>query len=262
MCNKGFSLLELSIVLVIIGLIAGGIVAGSSMIRAAELRAAITELQQYKTAINTFRDKYLGLPGDLKNAGAFWEYPSSSASNCPTTAGTSTETCDGNGDGSIDSGSAAQFSEEYMFWQHLANAGLINGTFTGMAGAGSGSNTDPDDNSPASKLSGATWSVETHDNSSGSLTWPFHLNFGNNLILGEACSFNTHYSRCPYFAPEEAWNIDKKIDDGKPAQGNITIDGSASVANCTTSANDTDFTGDYQLDNPDIGCSMRFIKAF
>jgi len=68
MKSAGFSLLELSIVLVIIGLIAGGIVAGSSMIRAAELRAVLTELTQYQTATNTFRDKYLGLPGDLRNA--------------------------------------------------------------------------------------------------------------------------------------------------------------------------------------------------
>jgi|GEM_PF-3995865 len=59
--SRGFSLLELSI-----GLIAGGIVAGAAMIRAAELRALITEQEQYKTAVNTFRDKYLGLPGDLK----------------------------------------------------------------------------------------------------------------------------------------------------------------------------------------------------
>lgn len=56
--KRGFSLVELSIVLVILGLLTGGILAGQSLIRAAELRAVSTEYSRYATAVQSFRDKY------------------------------------------------------------------------------------------------------------------------------------------------------------------------------------------------------------
>jgi len=129
--NKcAFSLLELSIVLVIIGLIAGGIVSGANMIRAAEVRAVITETQRYMTSVNTFRDKYLGVPGDLKNAEAFW----GSMTNCgaASPSGTGTQTCNGDGDGIVEPAAAAlQTGENFGIWQHLSNAGLIEGVYSG-----------------------------------------------------------------------------------------------------------------------------------
>jgi prepilin-type N-terminal cleavage/methylation domain-containing protein len=63
--RSGFTLIELSIVLVIIGLIAGGVLVGRDLIEAARIRQQITEIEQFKTAVNTFRIKYNGLPGDL-----------------------------------------------------------------------------------------------------------------------------------------------------------------------------------------------------
>ena len=135
--NTGFSLLELSIVLVIIGLIAGGIVAGSAMIRAAELRAVITEVNKFQTSVHTFKDKYLGIPADLKNATSFWGAAHATPATCLSTVGTGTETCNGNGDGRVDRGLVlSNYSESFMFWQHLANAELIEGTYSGIAGPG------------------------------------------------------------------------------------------------------------------------------
>lgn len=69
---RGFSLVELSIVLVILGLLTGGILAGQSLIRASELRSVSTELQRYSSAIYSFRDQYMALPGDMLNATSFW----------------------------------------------------------------------------------------------------------------------------------------------------------------------------------------------
>src|ERR1019366_6843373 len=69
--TAGFTLIEMSIVLVIIGLIVGSVLVGRDLIRAAELRSVISEVEKYKTAVMTFKGKYDCLPGDCANATTF-----------------------------------------------------------------------------------------------------------------------------------------------------------------------------------------------
>ena len=73
--KKAFSLVELSIVLVILGLLVGGILSGQSLIRAAQLRSVTADYTRFVTAVNTFRDKYFALPGDMTNAQSVWGVP-------------------------------------------------------------------------------------------------------------------------------------------------------------------------------------------
>jgi len=210
--NKAFSLLELSIVLVIIGLIAGGIVAGASMIRAAELRSVITEFNQYQTAVNTFRDKYLGLPGDLRNAEAFW----GSMTNCgaASPSGTGTQTCNGDGDGQLlPPATGSQTGEYFTFWQQLANAGLIAGTYTAIAGSVSHLDHILDENAPASKLGGAGWGIKFATSSDAN--W-FDGKTGNTYRFGARFTGDGELKSAITTATE-TWNVDKKIDDGMPA---------------------------------------------
>src|SRR5665213_3372659 len=68
--RQGFTLIELSIVLVIIGLIVGGILVGRDMIEAAKVRATVSQYEKFITAANTFKLKYGDLPGDLTTAEA------------------------------------------------------------------------------------------------------------------------------------------------------------------------------------------------
>ncbi len=63
--NKGFTLIELSIVLVIIGLLVGGVLVGQDLIKAAETRAQISQIEKYNSAVNTFRIKFNAIPGDM-----------------------------------------------------------------------------------------------------------------------------------------------------------------------------------------------------
>lgn len=68
--NKGFSLIELSIVLIIMGLLVAGITGGASLIKTAQLRSVVTESNTYRTAYNTFYSQYNRVPGattDLPN---------------------------------------------------------------------------------------------------------------------------------------------------------------------------------------------------
>ncbi len=260
MKRTAFSLVELSIVLVILGLLTGGILAGQSLIRAAELRAVSTEYARWVTATQSFRDKYFQLPGDMNNAQSFWGAPGTGT--CPTGTMTGTQTCNGNGDWHIDPAAAAsQSGEMATYWQHLANAGLIEGTYTGVMGAGSSQETDIRVNTPPSKMNSAGWSVQYI----GVLTNGNFMNigdYGNVLFFGAAASSQKTFA--PILKPEEAWNIDTKLDDGKPGTGKVMTLKTSSpswATGCATNDNG-DGTNAYALSTTSIVCPLIFVRAF
>lgn len=111
--QSGFSLVELSIVLVILGLLTGGILGGQALIRAAELRTAMSDYSRYTAAVMSFREKYFALPGDMTNATAFWGDNNTVCPDAGITNGTP-GTCNGNGDSNWGSQ-----TEQFLVWQHL-----------------------------------------------------------------------------------------------------------------------------------------------
>jgi prepilin-type N-terminal cleavage/methylation domain-containing protein len=64
LATKGFTLVELSIVIIIIGFLIAGIAGGQSLIASAKLHSIITEVQSLQTASRVFTEQYGGLPGD------------------------------------------------------------------------------------------------------------------------------------------------------------------------------------------------------
>lgn len=257
--RHGFSLVELSIVLVILGLLTGGILAGQSLIRASELRAVSSEFGRYVTAMQSFRDKYFALPGDMSNATKFW----GTATNCPgtDTQGSSVVTCDGDGNGNITD--SANSKEPFRAWQHLANAGLIEGSYDGVSSDSVQSWSPSRTNSPASKIDGnGVWTVYHGDNSAGSFSGNFFaVNYRNFFLLGGA--YPGLWPANSVLKPEEAWNIDTKMDDGIPGRGKVigvyyTYD---QGLNCTTAANSSDFASTYKLDQGGKTCGLIFSNA-
>ncbi len=261
--TNGFSLVELSIVLVILGLLTGGILTGQNLIRAAELRSIVTEFQNYQTAVYTFRDKYFALPGDMTNATDFW----GTATGCPND-GTTSGVCNGNGDGVIASASGAMIHhcENQEFWRHLAKAGLIEGNYTTNVAANCYIHAEAIGVTfPRTKLSnvGVTVSYAGTIVTSGSFPGNFMYpgNYEHIFMFGQPGMVNGLTARRG-FATEEAWNIDTKIDDGKPAYGNVTSILLGPYDNtCATSATPTSAEYDLSNDNSDQ-CTLIIKTGF
>jgi prepilin-type N-terminal cleavage/methylation domain-containing protein len=111
----GFTLVEIAIVLVIIGLLLGGILKGQEMITQAKIKNVINDFNGITAAVNSYRDRYRTLPGDDSGAVARWG------------VGTTT---DGDGNGVVSgtySASGTPAVETQLFWQHLRLAGFVQG---------------------------------------------------------------------------------------------------------------------------------------
>lgn len=254
--RKGFSLVELSIVLVILGLLVGGVLSGQSLIRAAELRSVSTDFTRYSTSIYTFRDKYFALPGDMANATSFWGKQNAGTENCTgdaAAAGTP-GTCNGNGDGLINIG-----SEGHRAWQQLALAGLIEGSYTGYNGGGTGCGSLCDSvagvNVPKARLGNGGYSfIRTGQDTVGDAASAFSTQLGSNwtgfILGGKVADF---YYFAALLKPEEAWNVDTKIDDGKPQYGSIHTH-----RNMTCTTTNDPATAAYALNITSAACNLIY----
>jgi prepilin-type N-terminal cleavage/methylation domain-containing protein len=258
--QHGFTLIELSMVLVIIALLTGGIFMAQSLIRQSQLRAVATEFDTYRKAIGEFRDKYYGLPGDITTAEGIW----GADAGCPGTSSTTvvkTATCNGDGNGSIgsstSSGLLSNQHEWFRAWQQLSNAGLMNGKFTGAPGDKSLSAALPKVNVPESKLIGAGWTLNFMLLNSNSMLWADQ--YGHLLNLGAAVEGD--YTRGAIMTPDEAVNIDTKIDDGKPGTGIIRAWRTTILSDCTKNDNAQSgaiYNGTFQ----DRACSLVFLLGY
>jgi prepilin-type N-terminal cleavage/methylation domain-containing protein len=214
--NSGFTLIELSIVLVIIGLLAGGVLVGQTLIKAAAIRSTLSQFDQFNTAANTFRLKYNCLPGDCATATSKGMGLMNGACNSGGSNG------DGNkiigydtgylfnpGDGTL------AWLEVGLFWWHLSEAGLLGQKVSADACA-------MRDRNVASKLGSNVWWVGYMGTT---MFWPDWEGLGANVFIlagpHPPCGFwscgATVYSEG--LKVEEASSIDRKVDDGLPHRG-------------------------------------------
>lgn len=213
--QQGFTLVEMSIVLVIIGLIVGGVLLGQDLIRQGEITSLTTQVDQYQTAVNTFQVKYNAFPGDLASA---------------NTIITGAVDSKGNNDGVLDSGSlptsypttiGSDASNEFLgFWNQLGAAGMIEGAFSASTASlilpNNSTGTQP--NAPGLKTGrGGFFAYGMPDRK-------------NYMQLGVMAAASTTITTANNLRPDEAFGIDKKIDDGNPNSGNILARGAGAAA--------------------------------
>lgn len=132
--QRGFTLVEIAIVLVIIGLLLGGVLKGQEMIENARIKSVVADMNGISAAYNSYIDRYRSIPGD-EVAGTL------TGRGWPGTAA-------GDGDGVLDTAPAATFAntalEQGAMWRSLRASGLTSGdplaptTPAGLPRAGTG----------------------------------------------------------------------------------------------------------------------------
>ncbi len=245
--HRGFTLIELSIVLVIIGLVVGGVLVGRDLIKAAEIRAQISQIEKYNTAVHTFKLKYNGIPGDLSYtvAGSY---------------GFVNDHCDGaigarDGNGILESYPPPYDLDQFfggpaLFWEDLSYSGLIKETFP--ANGGAIQTCWYVVNSVLTLDSGLLYVgnfIPTAAINGGNFIHVYAINginyFGLSGVTGTQPPNQWVMQSTRKLAVITAYNIDTKIDDGFPLTGIVTtkyLSNSRTIISSPNSATDSTTT--------------------
>lgn len=231
--HTAFTLIELAIVLVIIGLVIGGVLVGRSLIEAATVQKQLRQIGSFNAAALTFKLKFNGLPGDLPAPGNYGLFTPSGSGGAGL----------GNNDGYITSAgvtasstiNGAQFTGEVMlFWRHLSEAGLIEGNYADdiIAGAPYGT---VGTSFPHTVLSSDLGLVlitggDIGSGVGGMTAVPGNTHFyylGAQTSTSDTARYGSyqplHTGQEGAFLPTTAKMLDEKMDDGKPLLGKVQI---------------------------------------
>ncbi len=202
--QSGFTLVEIAIVLVIIGLLLGGILKGQELINSAKVKAMVNDMKLVATQVYGYQDRFKAMPGDDPRA----------TGNLGGTAATAATPAASLANGRIEGNwnSVLNTDEAFLFWQHVRFANLATGTTDITAldyrplnseNGNLGITSAPILTAPTSPFSGS-----------------FFVCQGN---------INGRFAR----------QIDTTMDDGNPATGSVRIlvgNNTATAADATTTA--------------------------
>ena len=221
--QAGFTLVELAIVMIIIGLLIAGVLKGQALITNAKVTAQVAQFKALDAATSTFKDMYSALPGDIALAST--RLPNCAVAPCNV---------NGNGNGVIDVLPAAAptaANEAGTYFVHLAAADLVTGiTSNGVV-------TVWGNLLPAAKIGGGL-----QPGSSTGVNGDF-INLVNGATIAPVAGLYLTLTQTAgaipavSITPNQAQRIDTKVDDGSPGSGSVRAGGSVGVgaADCAAS---------------------------
>jgi prepilin-type N-terminal cleavage/methylation domain-containing protein len=193
--QQGFTLIEIAIVLVIIGLLLGGVLKGQELINAARVRNIASQLDGVKIAYLGFQDRFRALPGDYPTLLANANIPGT-----PNGCGVAGATC---GNGIID------LNENLVVWNQLSKANFITGSYSGAVGAGAAFVPPTAATNPTNPFSGYLMLANDTDYADGALAAA--PNPATNIKTG---------GNVPAATVAE---LDRKVDDGVAGTGSFRV---------------------------------------
>jgi prepilin-type N-terminal cleavage/methylation domain-containing protein len=238
--NSGaFTLIELSIVLIIIGLLVAGVVGGAGLIKSSQLRGVMSEVGGYRVAVNTFQNQFDQLPGDYDKDLGVAQSEAGDADKKITFAD-SAETA---GPGVIEGVNA---------WYHLIGAKILNGDEVGLTYL---------DLAPISVAPALTIGTHIPDSRISGLGWVFDHTTVNtvasnvliatsDILVTVAIAADANALATGTLTPSDALAIDEKMDDGVANDGDVRA--SVATAACNTTATS------YTTSDDDKECALEF----
>lgn len=228
--QKGFTLVELAIVLIIIGLLIGGILKGQELIANAQITNAVTQIKGVDGAVATFRETYGSFPGDFGNA------------NVRIAGCVNDPTCDNPTGAGIDNGrvdvgigsipAVALTNEGLQFFNHMRVADLITG-FTGNIGAATTASFGV--SNPEASIGGGF--TVGHTSAGGGITFtPALARAGHYLVLTGSATALANASGSGALSASQGARIDRKLDDGSPNTGSVVGINGGATGTCASAA--------------------------
>lgn len=238
--QDGFTLVELAIVMIIIGLLIGGVLKGQELINNAQVTATVTKIQSIQVSIKTFEDMFSSFPGDIENPPA--RLPSCLASiPCGGTLGSSAL-----GDGVLDESPGVwpgDNTETLAFWGQLAAAELITGINLNPI--------SPTINGGDELLDADSGGVFNIGFTTGRMAdlpgleaTDYQPRYGHYLSIQAQGSDVSSSASSGSLSPTLVARIDRKIDDGQPNSGSLAVTGPPDV--CSTGSGNNDIYAEYE----------------
>jgi Tfp pilus assembly major pilin PilA len=221
---SAFTLVELAIVIVIIGLLVGGVLAGQELIKQAKWRSAMKEIEGYKGAMATFFGKYDCLPGDCAQGFRFFGASCGTDVIIASSPASARNGCNGNGDKVITT------AEGQLSWKHLSFGKMIKGSFTSPYVGLVATNVNIPSSAIADNVGTSIFFSQGNPSTTTACGFQYcagEMNvrggmLGKNVFNMGNTNQSSEFSRGAFMTPIDMFEFDVKFDDGLYYSGAIS----------------------------------------
>lgn len=244
MKKLGFTIVELSLVLIVVALLLAGVLGGQYLIEVSKIQSVIKDIQLYSSIHTKFQDQFKQLPGDMDNAFTIW------GTQCAPDTGK----CNGDGDSTYDNG-----RESYLAWKHMELSKLVENNFSDIT-LDNQADCEVGTRFPETGLSGISFSFNNPSSEAEARTSTVS-DVRTALMRISLINFNCDGGGDGALTGEQIRFIDEKMDDSTASGGKLIT--SEQNDGCTDSVTDGD-DADY-VNNPSANsfCLLWYkLKTF